>query len=153
MTPFRMIAGALITTVLSATGAQAASAATQGDTFERTCTHYENRSRFEWQRRNDALAAMLAESCRIALGRLGTADTGPDLRAADAAYLDLLTRFKALVIEMNVARLAAGGGQDRAMRFKSTVTRTGEYLISRHMGVLKAQHDWAEATGVLLTRR
>lgn len=116
-----------------------------------TCNYYENRARFLERGPDMALAALLADSCRIALHRFtDTIGTTPYEAKRARIYLERLTRYKDQIIAMNTESFAQArqrkprqlGGTPRVQ-----VSHAGEYLIARSMGVLSAYSDWARASG------
>lgn len=119
----------------------------------RTCTHYVNRARFMERTANAPLEVLVADSCAFALKRLTTSFGISPYEAKRARiYLERLTEYKALIIAMNVK----GFSKHRKVRLTgqrrpafglapSKVSRAGEYLIARQMGLLEAYNDWASA--------
>ncbi|MEO1686455.1 MAG: hypothetical protein AAFU61_00970 [Pseudomonadota bacterium] len=118
-----------------------------------TCRHYENRATFKPRGPGAGLEVRAAEQCRAALETLRRGGEASPERAARArAYLDRLTRLKRTVIAMNVDRIYGAEAGRRAMPKAPAegrgqaqvrgVTRTGEYLIARDLGVLQALEAW-----------
>ncbi|MCY4334605.1 MAG: hypothetical protein OXC60_08020 [Litoreibacter sp.] len=95
-----------------------------------------------------SLEATLADSCGRALDRfLGRVGTTPYEAKRARRYLERLTDYKEVVIEMNTngfkkARATQPTRLGGHPRIK--VSATGEYLIARQMGVLAALKDWAK---------
>ncbi|MEM6595010.1 MAG: hypothetical protein AAF672_09475 [Pseudomonadota bacterium] len=113
----------------------------------RTCNYFENRAHFLPRGPEQSLEAILADSCSKALDRfLSHVGTTPYEAKRARLYLERLTDYKDVIIEMNTSSFIAArsyppvqfGGAPRAV-----VSSTGEYLIARHIGVMDAMRDWA----------
>ncbi|MGG7564978.1 hypothetical protein ACQ5SO_02295 [Rhodovulum sp. DZ06] len=149
----RILAAALALALVSTAGPLPAQERPRDMTAEldsnghaQTCKHFANRARFRHLAPAHLVAA--AEACPEALARAGEP-------AADA-LLDGLTRLRLTVREMNTTRLygrpdpgprafpvaAANGAWAAASAPGRPVSRSGEYLIAREMGVLAALRAW-----------
>lgn len=128
--------------------------------LEKTCDHYGNRARFMVRSSNPALEVILADSCAAALRSVVVSiHTDPYSAKRAHIYLERLHTLKETVIVINLSRIF---GEDAAPRAKplgsalsdtgplakraATITRTGEYLIARELGVLAAYQDWARVS-------
>ena len=128
-----------------------------------TCRHFENRARFQPRGPDAPFEVRFADSCRIALGMARLGPSAPEAALAIAPevrearrYLERLTGLRLEVAAMNRARLYGENAGRRAQpRLRPQgridagfggVTRTGEYLIARHLGVMDALQRWNVAT-------
>ncbi|MEM7472249.1 MAG: hypothetical protein AAF340_12935 [Pseudomonadota bacterium] len=129
----------------------------QADPLARTCNYFENRARFLKRGPNMQLDAMLADSCRTALHRMiKHIGTTPYEAKRARAYLERLTDYKRVVISMNTngflkARSERPVQLGGAPQMK--VSKAGEYLIARQMGVIVALNDWAHTARFHLAKR
>lgn len=119
--------------------------------WSQTCFHYKNRAMFvsRAQVPLDPLVIM-AESCADAFAKMAAHDTAHDVRAEAIAYLDRLTLLRRTVIEINMNRVRpyqSRGYRTLVQANVPLVTRTGEYLIAREMGVLQAYDHWTRHGG------
>lgn len=155
--------GALLVGTITTLGAASMPASATETDAERkhlhagTCVHYENRARYHARNPEAELETILADSCRRAfISVYGEVHTSPHTRKHALVYLDRLAAFKARVITMNMQRLFGAPG-NRSKLSKSRrdpgvrpVSRTGEYLIARDMGVIGAYRAWADVTDFTL---
>ena len=122
--------------------------------FGKTCTHYMNRARFKPRQANAPLDVLLADSCMSALNRLATRPgISPYESKRARIYLEHLTAYKSLIINMNVAGFAKarqdalhGNKLPVFGRASPRVSEAGEFLIARQMGLLEVYEDWAKAS-------
>ncbi len=147
---------------LIATGAAMASPRTSSFQFDpvffKTCHHYENRAKFKPRHAGSALEVFLAEACRDALDSLTKrVDTSPYERKRATIFLAHLTELKSTVLTINRERLFGKNAGPRTQLQTDAripkkyapigpITRTGEYLIAREIGLLAAYDDWADVT-------
>ncbi|MDJ0627763.1 MAG: hypothetical protein QNJ44_05850 [Rhodobacter sp.] len=126
--------------------------------FDATCRHFENRAHFMPRTEDSELVVRLADSCRHALSSLvgDHPNSALDTQKLSHAYLDRLTAYKSLYIRMIVLNGTVPGemfaNRSRQIR-RIGLTRTGEYLIARRMGLLGAYDSWASASGFQITRQ
>jgi hypothetical protein len=112
----------------------------QEQVFRATCDHYAAR-RAAPVADPAPLLRRLAASCDRALADLADPATGPEARQSALGYLERLAEFKATVVTITMRRMLRGETRGR------NVTKTGEYLIARRMGLLDRYADWAAASG------
>jgi hypothetical protein len=116
--------------------------------------HYENRARFKSRVAAVEHVTVLAEGCLAARAALDDADAPHTQRDAARGYLEALDHGRAVIREINDARLsqrdhaAAGMGRVTDMRESlRMVSPLGEYLIMRDIGVFAALDDWVRSGG------
>lgn len=130
--------------------------------YAKTCNHYANRARFKERGPNADFDVILADACYQALrDRFARIDSSPTLNKRAEAFLISLTDFKNTIIALNMERafgetytsrskpigsMAATWGLHR-IRVRP-VSRIGEYLIAREMGLTDIMRSWAFAGGI-----
>lgn len=117
--------------------------------FAKTCKHYENRARFKVHDGNAELSRILADSCDEAIrDAYVKLDATPYGTRRATAFLKRLTELRETITQMNMELMfntpRPTGSGPTAVR---SVSRVGEYLIARELGVVRAYYDWAFATG------
>lgn len=123
------------------------------------CKHYANRARFITRDRDAGLEVALADGCSEALRDLYVRiHTSPYAKRRAETFLDRVVALKSTIIKMNMERVYGVGYGRRSQpkapnrlsieqRPMGNVSRYGEYLIARQMGVITAYRAWAWATG------
>ena len=118
------------------------------------CRHYVNRATFKSRGAGAELVVVLAESCSAAIESLvSDTPTRPAEAVRARAYLDRLAAFKTMIIAMNIERAYGRDASPRATPSRSPgarggatvgtpVSATGEYLIAREFGLLRALNAW-----------
>ena len=128
--------------------------------LEKTCDHYGNRARFMPRSSNPSLEVMLADSCAMALRSIVVSlHTDPYSAKRAHIYLERLHTLKETVIALNLSRIFGANPAPRSKPLGSalsdtgpmakrsaTISRTGEYLIAREIGVLAAYQDWVRVS-------
>lgn len=155
MTPYsRIFLPALVALLLAMPGAAGADTARPA-AYDATCTHFENRARFKTRGEDADLMVWLADSCRRALADL--VGDAPDTARLGQTYLARLSEFKSLTLSMMLDMRRAQADHRIEARSQPIrrigLTPAGEYLIARHMGLIGAYDDWANAAGFRLTER
>lgn len=127
----------------------------QRDFLTQTCKHYVNRAKFKPRGPDQDFITTMADACEGAAASL----TSPIFAERDAArhFLAQARSLRDLIIDMNMTRVfgtnytkwtrikyEVGSMQEQVRR----VSRTGEYLIAKQIGVIDAYEAWLEATPV-----
>ncbi len=122
--------------------------------LEKTCSYFDNRAKFKPRGPNADLVVTLADGCSVALDQL-TGVTGADPYAAKRArlYLEMLASYKEKLVQIRLQDFARARAitKTRKPGFSHAageigLSKSGEYLIAKHMGVLRRFNDWQRVT-------
>jgi hypothetical protein len=145
----RMLAAAVLLAALAVQPAAAAGAvpgaplaSVEAAAFPQTCRHYDNRARFLPRGEAAPFLAQFADGCRAALAQ--ARDDGEAARRA-RDYLRRLTRLRQVVTDLNMRRMYGNASHAGVLTRSASVSRTGEYLIARLLGVTEALEAWRGA--------
>ncbi|MEM9778280.1 MAG: hypothetical protein AAF813_00070 [Pseudomonadota bacterium] len=121
----------------------AAAAQAQSDDHGKTCRYF-TAVAFKESRglAQDTFRMRLASDCREALHVLQASAPGTPPHDRAAMYLASMGSYRDVITSMVSERFRARGGAQQNALVVRPVTRSGEILIAKVMGLLDTQTDW-----------
>lgn len=126
-----------------------------------TCIHYENRARFKARDATSDFDVILADSCDEAMrDAFVRFDTNPYTHKRAMRFLNRLAEMKQLIIRLNMERTFGADYHARSQpqvksrnynpfeqRTTRLISKAGEYLIAREIGLVDAYREWSHSNG------